>query len=99
MFPVLHAGGHTAYAKSSRLYLDQMNRLKTKMSIEEFTEYTSQGYWTIRRSNRFLSENFTDQVIEQVLMRMLKSRARRSSARSWCHTEHPIKNGAHSSNL
>ena len=40
MIPVLHAGGHTAYAKSSRLYLDQMNQLKTKMSIKEFTKYT-----------------------------------------------------------
>ena len=74
MIPVIHAGGHTAYAKSSRLYLDQMNQLKTKMSIEEFTEYTSQGYWTIRRSNHFWSGNFTDQTIEQILMRMLKSR-------------------------
>ena len=46
MIPVLHACGHTAYAKSSRLYLDEMNQLKTKMSIDEFTKYTSQGYWT-----------------------------------------------------
>ena len=90
MIPVLHAGGHTC-AKSSRLYLDQMNQLKTKMNIEDFTKYTSQGYWTIRRSNRFRSGNFTDQTIEQVLVRMLKSPSRRSSARSWCHNEYPIK--------
>ena len=32
MIPVLHAGGHTAYAKSARLYLDQMKGLQTKMS-------------------------------------------------------------------
>ena len=89
--------GHTACTKSSRLYLDQMNQLKTNMSIEEFTKYTSQGYWTIRRSNRFWSGNVTDQTIEQVLVRMLKSPSRRSSARSWCHTEHPIKNGANNS--
>ena len=37
MIPVLHAGGHTAYAKSSsRLYLNQINQLKAKMSIEIF---------------------------------------------------------------
>ena len=53
MIPLLHAGGHTAYTKSSRLHLVQMNQLKTKMSIEVFTKYTSQEYWTIRRSNRF----------------------------------------------
>jgi len=74
MIPVLHAGGHTAYAKSSRLYLDQMKQLKTKMGKKEFAKYTSEGYWTVRRSNRFWSGNFTDQTIEQVLMRMLKSR-------------------------
>ena len=43
MIPVPHAGGHTAYAKSSRLYLDQMNQLKTKMSIEEFTKTHHKG--------------------------------------------------------
>ena len=74
MIPVLHAGGHTAYAKSSRLYLDQMRRLPTLMNAEAYKKYTSDGYWTIRRSNRFWSGNFTDQSIETILMRMLKSR-------------------------
>ena len=44
------------------------------MSSTKYLAYTTAGYWTIRRSNRFWSENFTDQTIEQVLMRMLKSR-------------------------
>ena len=74
MIPILHAGGHIAYAKSSRLYLDQMKKLGERMEKEDFEKYTSSGYWTIRRSNRFWSGNFTDQTIEQVLMRMLKSR-------------------------
>ena len=34
MIPVLHAGGHTAYAKSKRLYLDQMRRLPTRMDAD-----------------------------------------------------------------
>ena len=74
MIPVLDAGGHTAYAQSSRLYLDQMKNLNTIMGWDQFAKYTSDGYWTIRRSNRFWSGNFTDQTIEQVLMRMVKSK-------------------------
>lgn len=64
----------TAYAKSKRLYLYQMKQLPHILSEEQFQKYTSEGYWTMRRSNRFLSGNFTDQTIEQVLMRMVKTR-------------------------
>ena len=51
-----------------------MKMLETKMNAETYAKYTSEGYWTIRRSNRFWSGNFTDQSIETILMRMLKSR-------------------------
>ena len=74
MIPIFHAGGHTAYAKCSRLYLDQMKKLPQIMSEAEFAKYTSRGYWTIRRSHRFWSGIFIDQTIEQTLMRMLKTR-------------------------
>lgn len=94
MIPVLHAGGHTAYAKSTRLYLDSMKKLSQIMDDDQFAKYPSEGYWTIRRSNRFWSGNFTDQTIEQVLMRMSKVQ-RRSSSWSWCHCKHPVQNGAH----
>ena len=72
--PIFHVGGHTAYAKCSRLYLDQMKKLPQIMSEAEFAKYTSRGYWTIRRSHRFWSGIFTDQTIEQTLMKMLKTR-------------------------
>lgn len=74
MIPVLHSGGHTAYAKSTRLYLDQMKELPKIMAKDQYEKYTACGYWTIRRSHRFWSGGFTDQTIEQVLMRMLKVR-------------------------
>lgn len=74
MIPVLHSGGHTAYAKSTRLYLQQMRQLSNLMDPHQYVKYTSGGYWTIRRSHRFWSGGFTDQTIEQVLMRMLKTR-------------------------
>ena len=43
------------------------------MSQDQFTKFTSGGYFTIRRNSKFWSGNFTDQTIEQVLMRMLKA--------------------------
>ena len=73
MIPVLHAGGHTAYAKSSRLHLQHMKELPNIMDETTYNKYTTYGYWTLRRSHMFWSGIFTDQTIEQVLMRMLKT--------------------------
>ena len=64
MIPVLHVGGHTAYAKSCRRYLDQMKTLEYKIGTVAFTKYSSEGYWAVRRTNRFWYGNFTDQTIE-----------------------------------
>ena len=72
---ILHAGGHTAYAKSNRLYLQQMYYLNNLMDQEQYMRYASCGYWTIRRNHRFCQKvQQTRHAIEQVLMRMLKSR-------------------------
>ena len=75
MIPVLHAGGHTAYAKSTGLYLQQMKNLKT-LTPDQYQKYISNGFWTVQRSEMFWSGGFTDQTIEQVLMRMLKARGK-----------------------
>ena len=34
MIHVLHAGGHTLYAKSTRLYFEDMRRLPTRMDAD-----------------------------------------------------------------
>ena len=73
MIPHFHAAGHLPYAKSARLYLQQMNFIQQVMSPEEYTLFSSKGYFTIRRVNEFWSGNFSDQTIEQFLMRMLKT--------------------------
>ena len=44
------------------------------MAKDQYEKCTACRYWTIRRSHRFWSGWFTDQTIEQVLMRMLKLR-------------------------
>ena len=73
MIPHFHAAGHLQYAKSARLYLQQMNNLVHVMSPEEYTLFSDKGYFTLRRTNDFWSGNFSDQTIEQYLMRMLKT--------------------------
>ena len=73
MIPYFHAAGHLPYAKSARLYLQQMNSIADVMPYEEYTLFSAKGYFTIRRSNDFWSGNFSDQTIEQFLMRMLKA--------------------------
>lgn len=73
MIPIFHASGHLAYARSARRYLDSMKKLPEIMRQDQFQKFTGRGYFTIRRSHRFWSGNFTDQTIEQVLMGQLKA--------------------------
>ena len=73
MIPFFHAAGHLAYAKSARLYLQQMKQLQHLMTESEYDLFTTKGFFTIRRMDHFWSGNFTDQTIEQNLMRLLKS--------------------------
>ena len=73
MIPYFHAAGHLAYAKSARLYLQQMKSLESTMSVNEHSQFTDKGYFTVRRTDRVWSGNFTDQTIEQDLMRLFKS--------------------------
>ena len=73
MILIFHASGHLNYAKSSRRYLDSMRELPNIMSENQYRAYTQKGYFTIRRSHRFWSGIFTDQTIEQTLMRSIKA--------------------------
>jgi hypothetical protein len=73
MIPLFHSAGHLAYAKSARLYLDQMKNLPDMMSETQYNDFTKKGYFTIRRTDKFWSGNFSDQTIEQDLMRLLKT--------------------------
>jgi hypothetical protein len=71
MLPYLAASGHNLYAKSARLYLQSMCNLE----IEHPDVYRSfeNGFHVVRRSNRMWAGLSTDLVIEQVLMRSLKT--------------------------
>ena len=73
MIPHFHAAGHLHYAKSARLYLQQMESLDKCMPVDEYKLFTESGYFTIRRQDAFWAGNFSDQTIEQFLMRTLKT--------------------------
>ena len=53
MIPHFHAAGHLPYAKSARLYLQKMKALPSMMPLEEYQKMTSNGLFTIRRTDSF----------------------------------------------
>ena len=53
--------------------MQQLNELKNEIPANLCELYTKKGYFTVRRKNFFWSGNFTDQAIEQDLMRLFKS--------------------------
>ena len=66
------ATGHIQYAKSGRLYIQQMEMLKQNYPSVHM-EFC-QGNHAVRRSKRFWAGLWSDLVIEQTLMRSIKSR-------------------------
>ena len=67
------ATGHVHYAKCGRLYVQEMRKLPTTHPWL-YQKFVQEGYHTVRRSARLWAGLWTDLVIEQVLMRSLKSR-------------------------
>ena len=63
MLPYFHAAGHLQYAKSAHLYVQQMCDLQQVMNPDEYEQYTQQGYFTVRRTDRFWSGLWTDMTI------------------------------------
>ena len=51
MISIVHAAGHLAYAKCTRLMLNQMNGLKDWIPEQEYKQFSEKGYFTIRRKN------------------------------------------------
>ena len=70
---IFAATGHVHYAKSARLYLQQMMELETDYPWVH-KNFTENGYHNIRRSNKFWAGLWSDLIIEQVMIRSLKSR-------------------------
>lgn len=73
MLNLFAATGHINYAKSARLYLQLMRDLPTGHPWL-YDCFIEQGFHTVRRSSRYWAGLWTDHIIEQVLMRSIRSR-------------------------
>lgn len=73
MLPYLHASCHLNYARSAHVYLQVMLKLEETLTADELRKIVHNGYFTIRRSNKFWSGIWSDMTIEQVLMRSMKT--------------------------
>lgn len=73
MLALFAATGHVNYAKSARLYLQQMRSLEINYPWLH-KQFMENGFHCIRRSEKFWAGIWTDLAIEQTLMRSIKSR-------------------------
>ena len=73
MLNLFAATGHYNYAKCGRMYLQQMLELPSNYS-SLCKSFEDNGNHTIRRSNRYWAELWSNLVIEQVMMKSIKSR-------------------------
>ena len=72
MLNMFAATGHINYAKSARLYLQNMLELPNRYP-SLYKDFAQNGYHTVRRSDTFWAGLWSDLIIEQVLMRGLKA--------------------------
>ena len=71
MLPYMAASGHHHYTKSIYLYLQKLSKLSDEHP--EIQQHFESGLHVVRRSDRFWAGLSTDLVIEQSLMRSLKT--------------------------
>lgn len=72
MIPYFHSAGHFLYAKSTHLYLQDMFELEKNMdpwTLKKFTE----GFFTVKRTDKFNGGTWSDMIIEQTLMKSMKT--------------------------
>lgn len=72
MLPYFHASGHFPYAKSAHLYLQDMQQLENLIDPEVYKKF-SEGFFTVRRSDKLSCGTSTDMVIEQSMMKAMKT--------------------------
>ena len=95
MLCVFAAAGHQNYAKSARLYVQMMNQLPVSHPWL-YEQFVTCGFHTVRRTDRFWAGLSTDLLIEQTLMKSLKSQPGLTHGRgmtepvrhTWVHSMH-----------
>ena len=83
--PYLAASGHNLYAKSARIYLQSMVELET--THPDVYKAFKDGYHVARRSDREWAGLSTDLMIEQVLMRSVKTSGGLTRGRGMTETQ------------
>ncbi|KAE8745769.1 hypothetical protein FOCC_FOCC007485 [Frankliniella occidentalis] len=68
MLPYFHAAGHIHYAKAAHLYVQQMEELQGRCA-----DAAREGLFTVHRKPDHWTGVWTDMVIEQGLMRLIKT--------------------------
>jgi len=94
MVHLFAATGHTNYARSARLYVEQMDELPTSHP-EVYQQFIS-GKHVVHRSNKFWTGISVDLCIEQAMMRAIKGKggvthgrgASESVRSTWISTVH-----------
>ena len=88
MLPYLAASGHNLYTKSIHICLHQMSKLQE--ASPEVYRHFSQGLHVARRSNRYWAGLSPNLVIEQVLMRSMKTSGGLTRGRGMTETQQLI---------
>ena len=88
MLPFFVAAGHNLYAKSAYIYLMNMQGFET--NNPETYNFFMEGYHVVRRSDRFWGGLSTDLIIEQMLMRSLKTVGGLTRGRGMTETERAL---------
>ena len=71
MLPYFAAAGHNLYVRSAYMYLQMMGKLEHEHP--DIYQLFNDGYHVIRRSDRYWAGLSSDLIIEQVLMKSIKS--------------------------
>ena len=85
MLPYFAASGHNLYTKSVYLYLQKMTKLQDSNPFV-YSKFMD-GFHVVRRSDRFWAGLSPDLVIEQVLMRSLKTTGGLTRGRGMTETQ------------
>ena len=88
MLPYFAASGYSLYTKSARIYLQEMSKLKD--DHPRVHDAFEKGFHVIRRSDRYWAGLSSDLIIEQVLMRSLKTSGGLTRGRGMSETQRLI---------
>ena len=93
MMPYLAASGHILCAKCIHVYLQQMHKLDE--THPEVSRHFDQGFHVVRRSDRLWVGLSHDLVIEQVIMRSMKTSGGLTRGRGMTETQRLVWLMAH----